>query len=119
MAATVTHVLGGSPASTERFPNRFAGSTFDAFEVKVKNADGSLKDLTGDTATITLRRARGGAAAMDSVAHTGTPGVAGVFSFPPTAAHVASPDEYVATVDMVIDSKAEVGRFKLTIDPAT
>ena len=119
MAATVTYVLGGSPSTSERFPNRNAGSTFDAFEVKVLNADGSLKDLTGDTATITLRRTRGGAAAMAAVAHTGTPGVLGVFLFPPTGPQVASPDEYVATVDMVLDTKAEVGRFKLTIVPAT
>lgn len=119
MAATVTYVLGGSPSTSERFPSRFAGSTFDAFEVKVLNADGSLKDLTGDTATITLRRTRGGAPAMDAIAHTGTPGVAGVFQFPPTGPQVASPDEYVATVTMQLDSKEEVGRFKLTIDPAT
>lgn len=119
MAATVTHVLGGSPSSSERFPSRFAGSTYDDFEVLVKNPDGSIKDLTNDTATITVRRVRGGAPAMDAVAHTGTPGVAGVFLFPPTAAQIASPDEYVVTVDMVLDTKPEVGRFGLTIDPAT
>ncbi len=105
--------------STERFFSRYAGSTSKPFVVEVTDEDGSLLDLTGDTATMTMRKAKGVGAVMVALPNSNLPGLAGVFSFQPTVAHVSSPGEYVVTVDMVLSGKPDVGRFVFTINPAT
>ncbi len=106
------------PISRERFPNRFAGSAFQPLKLQVENADGSLRDLDGDTATITIRKVKGSQTPVSGLAHSNVPGTAGVFEFQLTAAQVASPGEYVTTVTMTLSGLPEVARLGFTIDPA-
>lgn len=105
--------------STERFPNRFAGSAFIPFDVQIRNADGTPADLTGQSATLAIRKAKGVAAVAIAISNSNVPDTLGIFSFQPTPAQVLSPGEYVMTVTMDLDGLPEVGRFMLTIDPAT
>ncbi len=107
------------PISRERFETRFAGSAFQPLKLRVENADKSIRDLTGDTATLTLRKARGTTAVVTALGNTNTPGTAGEFEFQLTAAQVQSPGEYVATVTMMLGGVPEVGRLGLTLEPAT
>ncbi len=105
--------------STERFPNRFAGSAFMPFVVQVRKDDGSVEDLTGQSATLTIRKSKGVAAVAVAIPNDNVPDTKGLFSFPATPSQVESPGEYTLTVNMNLDGLPEVGRFALTIDPAT
>lgn len=105
--------------STVRFPNRFAGSAFKPFVVEVRDSDGTLRDLTGQTATMTIRKVKGVNAVMDAQANNNTPDASGLFSFQPSAAQVSSPGEYVVTVIMTLSGLPEVARFGLKIVPVT
>ncbi|NQY04264.1 MAG: hypothetical protein HRT76_13565 [Halieaceae bacterium] len=107
------------PVSRERFPNRYAGSAFQPFVVEVRNANGKLRPLTGQSATFTIRKAKGVASVAEALPNSNTPDASGTFEFQPTAAMVSSPGEYVVTVIMMLNGLPEVGRFGLTLDPAT
>lgn len=105
--------------SRERFPNRFAGSAFQPFVVEVRNADNTLRDLTAQSATFTIRKSKGNAPVVDAAPHTNTPGPTGTFEYQPTSAQMSSPGEYTVTVVMTLNGIPEIGKFSLTIDPAT
>ena len=102
----------------DRFPSRFAGSEFQPFALNVFEEDGSPRDLTGDTATFTIRLANGKGPVVAASAHTNVPGAAGVFEFQPTAAQMAQPGEYVVTIAMTLSGRAEVSRKGFLIKPA-
>ena len=105
--------------SVERFDDRVAGSTRGPLRVVVFDAAGLPRDLTGDTAAVTIRPTRGGPAVATGFGNTNTPGTAGVFEFQLLAAHVARPGIYRAVVTMSIGGEAEVATFLMPIVPTT
>ncbi len=90
----------------DRFPDRYAGAAFRPFVVFVKGSGGGLFDLTGSTATWTLRRV-GAVPSIEDAAHTNTPGVGGRFEFKATAAQISQHGEYTATIRMTYSVGAE------------
>ncbi len=106
------------PASLEYFDNRYAGSAFEPLKIELQNVDGSLRNLTGETATFTIRKVKGVRAVVDAAAHTNTPGVAGQFEYQPAAADVSSPGEYTVKIVMQLSGLPKVVVYGLTIDPA-